>query len=252
MKIPEELQKVLMSSRNVVALTGAGASAESGIPTFRGADGLWSKLKPEELANFEAFLRNPELVSEWYEHRRQITRESKPNPAHFALVDMEKMFRHFTVVTQNIDNLHKRAGSKNVAELHGNIERNYCLGCGTRYDGESFDRNGSFRCKKCGGLIRPDIVWFGEMLPADQWDIAERAASEARVMFVVGTSAVVYPAAELPMTVKRNGGIIVEVNIEKTPLTEYADYSFQGRASEILADIVNEIKESKKVAKNTE
>ena len=252
MKIPQELQELLLTAKGVVALTGAGISAESGIPTFRGADGLWSKLKPEELANFDAFLRNPELVSEWYEHRRHIPRVSKPNPAHTALVEMESLFPRFTVVTQNIDNLHRRAGSKNLAELHGSIERNYCLGCGARYDGEDFDANGSFSCSKCGGLIRPDIVWFGEMLPEDQWSIAETAASGADVIFVIGTSAVVYPAAELPMTVRRSGGKIVEINIEETPLSEYADYSFKGPASEVLADIVEQIKEFRKVAKDTE
>lgn len=252
MSIPEELQKILRSARDVVALTGAGISAESGIPTFRGNDGLWSKLNPEELANFDAFLRNPELVSEWYEHRRQITRESKPNPAHYALVEMEKSFRSFTVITQNIDNLHKRAGSKTVAELHGNIERNYCLGCGKRYDGEEFDRNGSFRCSECGGLIRPDIVWFGEMLPEEEWALAEEAAQRADVMFVVGTSSVVYPAAELPTTVRRNGGKIVEVNIEETPLSDSADFSFKGSASMVLSEITDEIKELRGFAKDTE
>jgi NAD-dependent deacetylase len=251
MTIPKELREILLTAKEVVALTGAGISAESGIATFRGADGLWSKLKPEELADFEAFLRNPELVSEWYEHRRHITRVAKPNPAHAALVEMENLFPHFTVVTQNVDNLHRRAGSKNLAELHGSIERNYCLGCGARYDGEDFDSNGSFRCSKCDGLIRPDIVWFGEMLPEDQWNIAETAASAADVMFVVGTSAVVYPAAELPMTVRRSGGKIVEINIEETPLSEYADYSFQGPASKVLVDMVEQIKELRKVAKDT-
>lgn len=243
MNIPEELEKILLSARGAVALTGAGISAESGIPTFRGPDGLWSKLKPEELANFDAFLRNPDLVSQWYEHRRRVTRESRPNPAHFALVEMEKYFQTFMVATQNIDNLHKRAGSKTVAELHGNIERNYCIGCGKRYDADAFDRNGSFKCSECGGLIRPDIVWFGEMLPADQWNMAENAAMNSDIMFVVGTSAIVYPAAELPMTLKRHGGKIIEVNTEKTPLTAFADFSFQGPASEILSDLAQKIKE---------
>ncbi len=252
MTIPEGLQRILATANDVVVLTGAGISAESGIPTFRGEDGLWSKLKPEELASFDAFLSNPELVSEWYQHRRHITRESKPNAAHTALVEMEKYFRRFTVVTQNVDNLHRRAGSKNIAELHGNIERNYCLGCRKRYDGADFDANGSFRCSKCGGLIRPDIVWFGEMLPADQWDVAETAAATADVMFVVGTSAVVYPAAELPVTVRRSGGKIVEVNIEETPLTGFADFSLQGSASNVLSEIIDKIKELRGVAKDTE
>lgn len=252
MNITSGLQQVLLSAKDAVALTGAGISAESGIPTFRGPEGLWSKLNPEELANFDAFLRNPELVSQWYEHRRQITRESKPNPAHYALVEMERSFRKFTVVTQNIDNLHTRAGSHKVAELHGNIERNYCIRCGKRYDGDAFDRNGSMKCGDCGGLIRPDIVWFGEMLPADQWSIAENASVEADIMFVVGTSAVVYPAAELPMTLKRHGGKIIEINTEKTPLTAFADFSFQGAASQILPDLAQKIKELHQVAKDTE
>lgn len=235
--------EAISSARNVVALTGAGISAESGVPTFRGRDGLWNKLKPEELANFDAFLKNPELVSEWYRHRREITRIAKPNAAHYALAEMEELFSDFTLVTQNIDNLHRRAGSKNIAELHGNIERNYCLGCGKRFDGEDFDKNGSFKCVRCGGLIRPDIVWFGEMLPPDQWEKAEKAAENADVMYVVGTSAVVYPAAQLPMTVKRNGGLIIEINKERTPVSEFADTSIQGSASEILTEILAKIKE---------
>ncbi len=251
MIIPETIQDVILSAKAVAVLTGAGISAESGIPTFRGADGLWSRLKPEELANFDAFLRNPSLVSEWYEHRRKITRGSEPNPAHYALVDMEKIFPDFTVITQNIDNLHRRAGSRNVAELHGNIERNYCLGCGKRYDGEAFDMNDSFTCSECGGLIRPDIVWFGEMLPAEEWDTAEAAARSAEVMFVVGTSSIVYPAAELPMTVRRNGGKLLEVNIEETPLTGFADFSFRGPASRVMVELVDEIKELRNIADDT-
>jgi NAD-dependent protein deacetylase/lipoamidase len=248
MMIPEDLLQILRSANEVVALTGAGISAESGIPTFRGEDGLWSKLKPEELADFDAFLKNPQLVSEWYEHRRQITRISRPNPAHLALVEMEQLFRRFTVVTQNVDDLHRRAGSRNVAELHGNIDHNYCIRCGKRYDGADFDALESFHCPVCGGLIRPDIVWFGEMLPQDQWEMAESAAADAEVMFVVGTSSVVFPAAELPMTVRRGGGKIVEINIEQTPLSEFADYSFQGSASSVLTEFVDKIKELRKVA----
>ena len=231
-------------SKNVAALTGAGISAESGVPTFRGSDGLWSKLKPEELANFDAFLRNPELVSEWYKHRREVTRVAKPNAAHYALVEMEKIFRHFTLITQNIDNLHRRAGSQNILELHGNIERNYCIDCGKRYDRIDFDNNDSFKCGKCGGLIRPDIVWFGEILPSEQWELAEKASEDADVMFVIGTSAVVYPAAQLPTTVKRNGGMIIEINKERTPVSEYADVFIQGSASEIMTDLITEIKET--------
>ncbi len=237
----------LSSMKDVVALTGAGVSAESGIPTFRGAEGIWSKLKPEELANFDAFLRNPELVSEWYKHRREVTRVAQPNAAHLAFVEIERMFPHFTLVTQNVDNLHRRAGSRNIVELHGNIERNFCIACKKRYDGTDFDKNGSLKCRECGGMIRPDIVWFGETLPADQWHIAESASENADVIYVVGTSAVVYPAAQLPMMVKRNGGMIVEINIEKTELSEFADMSFQGLASEVLTEIVHKMKEHRRV-----
>ncbi len=249
--IPDDIISDLSSAKNVVVLTGAGISAESGVPTFRGSDGLWGKLKPEELANFDAFLKNPAVVTEWYAHRREVTRVARPNAAHLALVEMEIMFPHFTLVTQNIDNLHRRAGSMNITELHGNIERNYCLGCGKRYDGDDFDRNNSFTCSKCGGLIRPDIVWFGEMLPADQWDLAERASAAADVMYVVGTSAVVYPAAQLPMTVKRSGGKIVEVNVEETPLSEFADTSIHGPAAKVLPEIVKRIKEYRKIAEES-
>ncbi|HEY9165429.1 MAG TPA: NAD-dependent deacylase [Candidatus Kryptonia bacterium] len=251
MMITADFLESLASAERVVALTGAGISAESGVPTFRGTDGLWSKLKPEELANFDAFLRNPELVSKWYKHRREVTRSVTPNPAHFALVEMEKLFPRFAVVTQNIDNLHRRAGSRQIAELHGNIEKNYCLNCGKRYDGEDFDRNNSFRCADCGGLIRPDIVWFGEMIPFDQWQMAQKLSEEADFMFVVGTSAVVYPAAELPLTVKRHGGAIVEVNIEETPITELADLSLQGPASVVLTEVVKKIREYRGSAKET-
>ncbi len=234
-----------------MVLTGAGISAESGVPTFRGTNGLWSKLSPEELASFDAFLKNPELVTEWYKQRREIARDARPNTAHLALVEMESMFPDFTLVTQNIDNLHRRAGSKNIVELHGNMEKNYCIGCGKRYDGDVFEMIGSFRCEKCGGLIRPDIVWFGEMLPPDAWDSAEGAARGAEAIFVVGTSAVVYPAAELPLTVKRNGGKLVEVNIEATPLSGSADASFIGPASMILPEIVNKIRELRGAAGRT-
>jgi NAD-dependent deacetylase len=246
MKVPDDLIAKLSSLERVAALTGAGISAESGVPTFRGANGLWSKLKPEELANFDAFLRNPELVSEWYKHRREVTRVAQPNPAHYALVEMEKMFPQFTLITQNIDNLHRRAGSRNIAELHGNIEKNYCLDCGARYDGKDFDANNSFRCSKCGGLIRPDIVWFGEMLPPDQWEVAEKAAESAEAMLVIGTSAVVYPAAQLPMTTRSHGGMIVEINVERTDLSEFADVFIQGSASEVLSELVDKIKRRKR------
>ncbi len=231
----------LSKSKKIVFFTGAGISAESGIPTFRGKDGIWNKLKPEELANFNAFMRNPEMVWEWYNHRKKIVHQAKPNPAHIAIAEMQNLFDEVTVVTQNIDNLHRRAGSKNIFELHGNMERNFCVKCRTFYNEELDFSNGVPKCK-CGGLIRPDVVWFGEYLPEDQFAGSEKAAINSDMFFVVGTSAVVYPAAGLVHVAKQSGAFIVEVNIEETEITPFCDLSFFGEAGKILPELVNEIK----------
>ena len=232
--------KKLSEAKKIVFFTGAGISAESGIPTFRGKDGIWNKLKPEELANFDAFMRNPKMVWEWYNHRKKIVHESKPNPAHLAIAEMENLFDEVTVVTQNIDNLHRRAGSKKIFELHGNIERNYCIKCHTFYNDELNFENGIPKCK-CGGMIRPDIVWFGEYLPQDQLEGGEKAAINSDIFFVVGTSAVVYPAAGLVYTAKRTGAYLVEVNVTETEVSSICDESFFGEAGKILPEIVKEI-----------
>lgn len=234
----------LAVSEKVVFFTGAGISAESGIPTFRGKDGIWNKLKPEELANFNAFMRNPKMVWEWYNHRKKIIHESKPNAGHITIAEFEKYFDDVTVVTQNIDNLHRRAGSRKIYELHGNIERNYCINCKTFYNEELDFSEGVPKCK-CGGLIRPDVVWFGEFLPADQLEASERAAINSDIFFVVGTSAVVYPAAGLVYTAKRSGSYIVEVNIEETEVSSIADISFFGEAGKVLPEILEEVKKLK-------
>lgn len=231
----------LKESKRIVFFTGAGISAESGIPTFRGKDGIWNKLKPEELANFSAFMRNPQMVWEWYNHRKKIIHESKPNAGHQAIAEMQNLFEDVTVVTQNIDNLHRRAGSKNIFELHGNIERNFCINCRTFYNEELDFSEGVPKCK-CGGLIRPDVVWFGEYLPEDQFSGGEKAALNSDMFFVVGTSAVVYPAAGLVYTAKRGGSFIVEVNLEETEVSSACDASFYGEAGKILPAIVEQIK----------
>ena len=233
---------VLVNRHSIVFFTGAGISAESGIPTFRGKDGIWNKLKPEELANFDAFLRNPQLVWEWYNHRKKIIHESQPNPGHFAIAEFQNIFDKVTVITQNIDNLHRRAGSNVVYELHGNIERNYCIKCKTKYNEELDFAQGVPKCK-CGGLIRPDVVWFGEMLPEDQYNASEKAASECDVFFIVGTSAVVYPAASLIYTAKQSGAYLVEVNIEETEATSTVETSLFGEAGKVLPGIINSLKE---------
>jgi NAD-dependent deacetylase len=243
--IPQSLINRLLEAGSVVFFTGAGISAESGIPTFRGKDGIWNKLKPEELANFDAFLRNPELVWEWYSHRKKIIHESQPNPAHTAIAEMQDLLNGVTVVTQNIDNFHRRAGSRIIYELHGNIERNYCIECKTFYNEELPFKGKIPTCTKCGALIRPDIVWFGEYLPQDQFNASAKASKDCDIFFVVGTSAVVYPAASLIYIAKENGAYIIEVNIEETEISYLSDKSFFGEAGKILPVFAEELRKSK-------
>jgi NAD-dependent deacetylase len=231
----------LSEAREVVAFTGAGVSAESGVPTFRGPEGIWSKFKPEELASMEAFMRNPALVWEWYAHRRTIMTTVRPNPGHEALAHMESLFARFTVVTQNIDNLHRRAGSRIVHELHGNIERSYCMACGIPAAGIDVLEPGSVPRCACGGVIRPDVVWFGEMLPEEEWEAAATAAGRADVFLSIGTSAIVYPAASLPALAKRSGAYLVEINPEPTPLTHSADEFLRGPSGVLLSALYEEL-----------
>ena len=240
-EISDSLIDTLKNSESIVFFTGAGISAESGIATFRGKEGLWNKFKPEELANFDAFMRNPELVWEWYNYRRRIVHEAKPNAAHLTIAEMQNHFKDVTVVTQNVDNLHRRAGSKKIFELHGNIEKNYCINCKKDFNEELDFSSGVPKCD-CGGLIRPGVVWFGEFLPEDQYLGGEKAAMNAEVFFVVGTSAVVYPAAGLVYTAKASGATIVEINIEETEISSSVNYSYFGKAGEILPKIFEEYK----------
>jgi NAD-dependent deacetylase len=235
---------VLKSAGNLVAFTGAGISAESGVPTFRGADGIWTKMRPEELASMDGFLKNPALVWQWYQHRRSIIDAVQPNAGHRALVSMESIFPAVSIITQNIDNLHRRAGSTVVYELHGNIERNYCTQCGKPWEGpENPSRSDSPRCRACDGLVRPDVVWFGEMLPTDQWEGALCSAESADVFLSIGTSGVVYPAASLPVAAKHAGAYLVEVNPDPTPLTPFADEFLRGPAGEVLPTMVEVARE---------
>ncbi len=242
-EITDEFLNVLKSARSVAVLTGAGISAESGVPTFRGKEGLWKKFRAEELATVEAFMKNPDLVWEWYMFRRKIINSVSPNPGHYALAEMEKLFDDFTLITQNVDGLHKKSGSENILELHGNILKNKCFDCGKSYENDIDPESGGHPNCACGGRIRPDVVWFGEMLPADAINGAFDAASRAELFLSVGTSAVVHPAASMPIMAKRGGAYLVEVNLEPTPLTEIADCSFQGKSGEILPQIVEKLKE---------
>ena len=241
MQIPPRLIEELKNAKSIVFFTGAGISAESGIPTFRGKDGIWNKLRPEELANFNAFMRNPQMVWEWYSYRKSIVHQSKPNAGPLAIVEFEKYFDQVVVVTQNVDNLHRRAGSKIVYELHGNIEKNFCVKCKKRYDEELEFKEGIPKCS-CGGLIRPDVVWFGEFLPPVQFNLSEKAAISCDIFFIVGTSAVVYPAASLVQVARSHGACLVEVNIEETEASSTADVSLFGESGKILPQIIETIK----------
>lgn len=239
MTFPENLISTLKNATSVCVLTGSGISAESGVPTFRGDGGLWKKFRPEELANFNAFIRNPELVWEWYAYRRKLIHEVKPNPAHLGLAALERRVKSFTLVTQNIDNLHTRAGSKNVLELHGNIERSYCIQCRALVaESELEGVTGVPHCTSCGGLIRPDVVWFGEMLPLEVFAKAESAARRCDIFFSIGTSAIVFPAASLPYTALDYGAFVVEMNVESTDLSSRAHEVLTGKVGEILPDLL--------------
>ena len=242
MNIPSDILNIISSESRVTVLTGAGISAESGVPTFRGHDGLWNKYRPEELANFNAFINNPKLVWEWYMFRRGIIAEVTPNEGHYAIAELENIFSDFTLITQNVDGLHRAAGSKNIIEVHGNIHRSYCIDCEREYQEVTIDENGRPVCE-CGGLVRPGVVWFGEMLPADAIEKSAYASQNCDLFLSVGTSAIVYPAAGFPSAAKMHGAKLIEVNIEETPLTFSADLFLQGKSGEILPDLVNIFKE---------
>jgi len=236
-----ELLARLKSAQRVVALTGAGISAESGLPTFRGNGGLWKKYKAEDLASIEGFLQKPDVVWEWYEYRRSIYAQAKPNAGHLALAEFEKIFPGFTLITQNTDGLHRMAGNENILELHGSLRRNRCHSCGKLYP-EKVEQNGKIppRCA-CGGMLRPDVVWFGEPLSPFVLDKALEVSSRAEVFFSIGTSALVQPAATLPLLARRKGAALVEINIEETPLTSQADFFLRGTSSEWLGKIKERI-----------
>ena len=231
----------LRSAKVVSILTGAGVSAESGVPTFRDPGGIWEQFRPEQLANFEAFISDPDFVWGWYQHRREIMHSVKPNSGHYALAEMEKMFPEFYLITQNIDNLHKRAGSRNVTELHGNIERNYCTTCRKHYNEVSLKQKTALKCE-CGGLIRPDVVWFGEFLPPDAIAFSERKAQISDVFLTVGTSAEVYPAALLPLIAKQSGAYVIEINLNPTAVSHDVDEVIKGKSGEILSGLVENLK----------
>jgi len=222
------------ASRSLCILTGAGVSAESGVPTFRGPEGLWKRRDPMSLATPEAFAEDPKEGREWYQWRRQKIRGCAPNPGHAAIAAVEAAKLDFLLVTQNVDGLHRVAGSRRLAEIHGNIWVVRCVGCGA--EREEF---GDFpelppRCGACGELLRPGVVWFGEMLPADASDAAIGILSRCEVLVVAGPSAVVAPASGYAAVAKRHGARVIEVNPDETPVSGICDASFRGRSGEIL------------------
>ena len=237
--IPESLIVALRNAQSVAVFTGSGVSAESGVPTFREAQtGLWARYEPTELATPEAFARDPGLVWEWYTWRRERVEKVVPNPGHEALAELERRVPSFALITQNVDGLHRRAGSQNVIELHGNIRRSKC----SREDGVVEPREGDTdvppSCPSCGASLRPDVVWFGEALPMDAFAEAFEAARNCDLFFSVGTSGLVQPAASLPFEALRSGTTIIEINPDETPLTRHADYALRGRSGEVLWALV--------------
>ncbi len=245
--IPSELTKRLLLARRVAVLTGAGISAESGVPTFRDAlTGLWEKYDPAELATPEAFERNPKLVWDWYQFRRELCLAAEPNAGHRALVELEKIFPQFTLTTQNVDGLHERAGSQNVLRLHGSILRYKCSRTGQPFE-DSFPLTAETppRHPQTGHFLRPDVVWFGEVLPVDVWALSEQAAREADVYFTIGTSALVHPAASLPKIAMQNEAVVIEINPTTTAFSASASFSLRGKAGEILPALVQAVLSSR-------
>jgi NAD-dependent deacetylase len=237
--IPPELAASLSAARFVAVLTGAGVSAESGVATFRDAQtGLWARFDPRELATPSAFERNPRLVWDWYAWRRKLVAAAQPNPGHYALAAWERVARQFLLITQNVDGLHQRAGSVKLVELHGNIGRVKCSREGTLVS--RWDESGGEvpRCPNCGALLRPDVVWFEEMLPESALAQAEAAARHCDILLVVGTAAEVYPAAALPQRAHDAGALVVEINPHPTPLSANADYILRGPSGAVLPALV--------------
>jgi NAD-dependent deacetylase len=236
----ERLVEALRAASSVFVLSGSGISAESGLPTFRGAGGLWRTHRVEELASPEGFARDPELVWTWYNERKAAHRSAEPNEGHVALARLERKLPDFTLATQNVDSLHFRAGSQRVVELHGDLREARCTRCDAR---EALDGGGLPLDRirhACGGMMRPNIVWFGEPLPPQAWRRAREAASRAGVILVVGTSAVVYPAAALA-TSYNEGAFVAEINPEQTAISAGVDCILRSSASEALTRIADAV-----------
>jgi len=228
-----EATEILKSAKKVTVLTGSGVSAESNVPTFRGKEGLWKKYRAQDLATPAAFERNPDLVWEWYGYRQKLVLGCDPNPAHKVITEMEKYFNDFMLITQNVDGLHERAGSKNILELHGNLFKARCT-VGRIITDFTLGDDPLPKCESCGALLRPHIVWFGESLDPMIIQLAVEHSEKCDTFLVVGTSALVQPAASLPLMAKRSGAKVIEINPDRTLITDYMDVSIRSKAGEVL------------------
>ena len=245
--IAGRVARFLSEAERVTFLTGAGVSKESGIPTFRDAQtGMWANYNPQELATPEGFRNDPKLVWQWYDYRRKLLGDADPNPGHRAIVELESLVPKVTVVTQNIDGLHQKAGSSDVVELHGSIKKFYCFDGGHDAHDVPFDLEEPPLCK-CGSMIRPGVVWFGEALPPHAMSRGLKECAESEVVFVAGTSALVQPAASLPYAAHRRGAKLIEVNPDETPITDIVDEFMQGPSGQVLPMVVAALKELKGV-----
>lgn len=233
-----EVKTRLAAARSVTVLTGAGISADSGVPTFRGTDGLWRNFRAEDLATPEAFARDPRLVWEWYNWRRELIATKKPNPAHDAIAALERRFSRFWLITQNVDGLHRDAGSTKLSEIHGNIWTVRCTACGRIEDNRQVPIPILPTCTICHRLVRPHIVWFGESLAAEDLAKSYEALESCDVLLIVGTSGIVYPAASFAPVAKSAGAFVVEINLDTTPGSGIVDVSLQGRAKDVVPELL--------------
>jgi NAD-dependent deacetylase len=234
----ERARALLREAERVTVLTGAGISAESGVPTFRGKDGLWKQFRAEDLATPQAFRRDPRLCWEWYDWRRGILAKVLPNPGHYALAQLERRLSQFTLITQNVDGLHAKAGNTKLLEIHGSIWNLRCTVCARDWTDRTVPLELLPKCPNCGALARPGVVWFGENLNPQIWAAAQNAAIHADVLLVVGTSATVHPAASLAPLACSAGAKIIEVNIEPTPISGLVDCALPGLSGKLLPEIL--------------
>lgn len=241
----EQAASLIASARRIALLTGAGVSAESGVGTFRDAQtGLWSRFDPQQLASQEGFAQDPDMVWRWYMHRLAIVEQAQPNPGHQAIAALERLIPEVTLITQNVDDLHERAGSSGVLHLHGHIGQFHCNECQAPYTLRPGDRESPMPpgCIHCTGYIRPGVVWFGEMLPERALHRAWTAAERCDLFLVIGTSGVVYPAAQLPLIAKRSGSRVIEINPEASALSPWADVLLLERSGEVLPIVVEKVR----------